>query len=613
MNNATLKQITLEEIKRKALAGEQMQKPDATKNALYDYYKANPNAQITGSLNDFTINEIQRKAQSGITMDSPTGEKDAIYNAFKANSTTQQPSPITPAPITPTPITPSPTPTGPAPLRAPTDNGRDNWNSNQSIPDFMGMTPEMIQKALGMSTEGSQYYDPEQDPVYKSMLELSQKQADKAGLNAMELMNERGILNSTVTADRIGQIKQGASDAVLGAIPGLANAFNNKQANNSQSVQNLLNSVLGAGQFQQSFAEDNRRFDKGFSLDEAKVSGRYVSPEAEQALQALFDAKDANERGGITAEERAANSRKADESRRLLASLGYDVTGLASNIGLDRAQQNSANVLGRDSLPQQEMDLSKTEVMGSQQDKVAQGLIDTILKSKEANERGGISAAQRQSNSNAANAARSQLSALGFDVSKLDSNVGLSKATQNISGMGQATLKALSEQANQQHNKDKLAFEKDAFGREMDFKEGSFGREMDFKEGSFDREMNYKEQVAMIDADLKARGLDIDEARVSISRFTAQSDAEYKQFQMDNGISEQNASKNTNMAIGEVMKSRSAAEAIEFISDSASSWAKQGVDIREVMKAIDQRFPGASEAVSGSGGDSGGRYGTAVP
>ena len=115
----------------------------------------------------------------------------------------------------------------------------ERWQSKQTIPDYLGMTPDMIQKALAGATSGSQYYDPEQDPVYKSMLELSQKQADAAGLQAMEVMNERGILNSAITADRLGQIKQGASDAVLASIPSLSANHSNKQAQNAASLQNL--------------------------------------------------------------------------------------------------------------------------------------------------------------------------------------------------------------------------------------------------------------------------------------------------------------------------------------------------------------------------------------
>ena len=213
---------TLLEIQRKALSNQAMSSPDTVKNALYDYYKTNPNAKITGDMNSSMLNEIQKKATGGIAMSAPTAEKNAIYNAFKPQTTAQQPQPY--ANVTQYlggGANQQPTRDANGTV-GPTDNGFANWNSNQSIPDYGAMTPDMIQKIMSGYTNGSQYYDPSQDPVYNSMLELSGKQADKAGLATMEEMNARGILNSTVTSDRVGQIKQGASDAVLGAIPGLA-------------------------------------------------------------------------------------------------------------------------------------------------------------------------------------------------------------------------------------------------------------------------------------------------------------------------------------------------------------------------------------------------------
>lgn len=537
------------------------------------------------AVNSQTLAEIQKKALAGIPLVKPTAEKSALYNSFLATSQ-KQASPNTPNQQTNTnantmlnAIKPPGNPS-PSVMSGPVVNNNPNHNSNQSRPDFLGMTPDMISQMFsGMQSGAGQYYDPSKDPVYQSMLELSTKQADKAGLSAMESMNDRGILNSTVTADRVGQIKQGASDAVLAAIPGLAGNFDNKQMANSQSMQNLLNSVLGAGQFQQTFAEDNRRFDKNFTLDEAKVSGRYIPEEAQSAINTILEAKEASAKGGITPEQRAANNQRATEARRLLATLGVDISGLDTNVGYNDALKNSY-YLGRDSLPQQEMDLARTEVMGSQQSTSAQGLIDQILRSKQSSAQGGLTAEQRSYNAQTATNARNQLAALGYDVSGLAGNIGYDQALKNSQSLGQPTQKAKSDAANLQLDRDKLAFEKSAFGREMD----------------------YKEQSALIDADLKARGLDLEEIRLNIQQFSADSDAEYRQFQIDSGISEQNASKNTNAAIGEVMKTSSAAEALEFLADSASNWARQGVDVRAVLKAVEQRFPGTEEAVTGGDG-----------
>lgn len=622
-------QQTLAEIQKKALAGQALVKPDAQKSALYDYYKQNANVKVTGGLNASTVNGTLAKAQSGTALMTPTGEKAALYNSVLGGG--KAPAPVNniaaPSSFAPqgtqgvqAPISglgpqgvqgvqqpvQSIAPTGPAGMMAPAAVANPNHNSNQSKPDFLGMTPDMITKMFdGMQGSGQQYYDPTKDPVYNSMMELSTKQADKAGLGAMETMNDRGILNSTVTSDRLGQIKQGASDAVISQIGQLSANFDNKQMANNQSQQALLNSILGAGQFQQSFGEDNRRydtdltedarrFDKNFGLDEAKVTGRYVPENAQAAINDILTAKEASAKGGITPEQRAANNAKASEARRLLATMGVDISGIDTNVGYSDAIKN-ASALGRNTLPQQEMDLAKTDVMGTQQNTTAQSLIDQVLRSKQASAKGGQTAEQKAYNAQTATNARNQLAALGYDVSGLAGNVGYDKALKNSTSLGAPTLKAKTEAANQQIEREKVAFERDAFGQELAFKKDSFGREM-----------NYKEQMGLIDADLQSRGLDLEEVKIGISQFTAQSDAEYKQFQQDSGVSEQNASKNTNSAIGQVTRAKTPAEALEYIADSAESWAKQGVDIREVLNAVDKLFPGTKDAVVG--GDS--RYGT---
>lgn len=51
-------------------------------------------------------------------------------------------------------------------------------------------------------------YSAESDPQYQAALRNAQRNAQTAGQNAQEELNARGILNSTVTSDRLGQIQQ---------------------------------------------------------------------------------------------------------------------------------------------------------------------------------------------------------------------------------------------------------------------------------------------------------------------------------------------------------------------------------------------------------------------
>ena len=343
-------------------------------------------------------------------------------------------------------------------------------------------------------------------------------------------------------------------------------------------MQNLLNSVLGAGQFQQSFGEDNRRFDKNFSLDEAAVTGRYMSPEAQKALDAVLNAKKATSMNISPADKKIAVE-QAEQGRQLLASMGFDISGLGANTGYDQALNNSY-YLGRDSLPQQQMDLQKTQVMGRDTSTVAQGLIQQVLSAKQANEQGATGAA-RTGNAQVANDARAKLQAMGFDISGIAGNVKYAEALKNAKNLGSPTLQAVNDAADRDLSRQKLASDEAMFGREMNFKEQSF----------------------YIESDLASRGYDLEEIKLRISQFTAESDAEYRQFQQQVGISEKNAKTNTSKAISELARAKSASETLALIGDVGSQWASQGVDMREVLKSLGDIFPEAKEAIAGSGGD----------
>lgn len=107
-------------------------------------------------------------------------------------------------------------------------------------------------------------YNPETDPAYQSLLEMSNKQAQQASVNSMETMNDRGILNSTVTSDRIGQIEQGAKDQVTAAIPQLQQAAYGKHMDKVSNLYNLMNSVYADAERERGFGEDKRRWDLGY-------------------------------------------------------------------------------------------------------------------------------------------------------------------------------------------------------------------------------------------------------------------------------------------------------------------------------------------------------------
>jgi hypothetical protein len=87
-------------------------------------------------------------------------------------------------------------------------------------------------------------YDPNTDPSYKSLQTLATKNAKIAKGEAMETLNDRGILNSTITSDRMGQIEQTAQDAVTAQVPTLQNAAYGRYMDKINQLNNLWTSTV---------------------------------------------------------------------------------------------------------------------------------------------------------------------------------------------------------------------------------------------------------------------------------------------------------------------------------------------------------------------------------
>jgi len=85
----------------------------------------------------------------------------------------------------------------------------------------------------------TQPVDITQSPYYKANLEAAQQAADLASRRAMEELNRRGILSSTITGDRIAQIQQQYMTQILPQV--MEQAYGIRQG----EVRNLLD-LLGA-------------------------------------------------------------------------------------------------------------------------------------------------------------------------------------------------------------------------------------------------------------------------------------------------------------------------------------------------------------------------------
>lgn len=95
---------------------------------------------------------------------------------------------------------------------------------------------QMYEAALGKKFS----YNPSSDPLYSQMSDLMDKNSSLASRTAMEELNSRGILNSTITSDRVGQItKDNASQLNTFANNLRDQSYNQYQANLS-SLKDML-------------------------------------------------------------------------------------------------------------------------------------------------------------------------------------------------------------------------------------------------------------------------------------------------------------------------------------------------------------------------------------
>lgn len=190
--------------------------------------------------------------------------KPVAKPASKPTSTYRPPAKSAPA------KPPTKTVQAPTPPKVATPSAPAKPKVDRAQVDSQKKLDDLWKQAQGYKTQldglinGNWTYDPESDASYKSLQELAQKNAKTASTGAMESMNDRGILNSTVTSDRVGQIEQGAQDQVTAAIPGLKQQAYGERMDKAQQLYNMYNTVYGQATQERAYGEDKRRWDLGY-------------------------------------------------------------------------------------------------------------------------------------------------------------------------------------------------------------------------------------------------------------------------------------------------------------------------------------------------------------
>ncbi|WP_339259606.1 hypothetical protein MKZ12_07330 [Paenibacillus sp. FSL R5-0713] len=198
-------------------------------------------------------------------------------------------------------------------------------------------------------------YDPNADPLYQAALKRAQANIDSGNSATQAELNRRGILNSTITSDRMSELAaQEMGRVETDVMPSLMQQayqqYMDQEALKQQQFGNL-------GALSQSYlSEDQRQF--GNRVTEGELTGNYMPEGAQNAINSILQLKQQAETKGITAQERAKLSAQADGYRAQLLSMGIDPAAYASGVNYNTARTNNAGIR---TLGGQAMDLNNKQ------------------------------------------------------------------------------------------------------------------------------------------------------------------------------------------------------------------------------------------------------------
>ncbi|MFK4167250.1 hypothetical protein ACI2LM_13470 [Paenibacillus lautus] len=181
-------------------------------------------------------------------------------------------------------------------------------------------------------------YDAQSDPAYQAALQRARANIDAGNSQAQAEMNRRGILNSTITSDRMGEISANEMGRVeTDVLPSLMQQayqrYADQLAQEQQQFQNL-GSLYGMN-----ISEDQRGFDN--RVTESGLTGNYMPAGAQEIINNILDLKRQAEQKGLSAAERANLSARADGYRAQLSQMNIDPSFYAANVNSKQASQSN--------------------------------------------------------------------------------------------------------------------------------------------------------------------------------------------------------------------------------------------------------------------------------
>lgn len=191
---------------------------------------------------------------------------------------------------------------------------------NTNVPSPPGYTPpnyrSQVDTLLGQLRDQVNTpftYNPQDDPRFQAHQQLARQQAAIASRNAMERMNERGILHSSLTGSQLAQIQQQAEQQALAYLPQYYDQAYRQRQTELENLRNLANMYA---------QQDDTMFNRG--VTEAQLTGRYIPENAKPILEQIFKLKEQGDIPGQSPEYYQNLKAQADVLRNQLRMMGID-------------------------------------------------------------------------------------------------------------------------------------------------------------------------------------------------------------------------------------------------------------------------------------------------
>lgn len=196
------------------------------------------------------------------------------------------------------------------------------------------------------------------DPYSTAQYAAYQAQADRAAQqgirSAQEAMGASGFGRSTMLGERAQGIQNAQNEYLeTQVVPQIIAAEQARQQQEYSNLYNLLSPLMS----QQGYADDRNQTQLGNQYNalnmltqeqqrgidnsraDAALTGNYLSPEQQSAINTLLALKQSAEAPGITAQQRNALSTQADAVRNQMRSLGLDPTQYGADVSYNQASQ----------------------------------------------------------------------------------------------------------------------------------------------------------------------------------------------------------------------------------------------------------------------------------